>query len=268
MFVGLGQLEAPSLAAASSVRPVVSGIKGLDAIDLALTSAVAISGPLASSPSENTPMRRSLEASLQQTAGTAGAYAVTLDSLGWTSEPQVFRAVKTDAEKLAAILSAKPSPSWALLDTGVRAIQSRLSSARAATFSRASAEAEAAKNRARGLVVGFVATKPMSESDWAGVSKLADAVQAEVNRINVLPLGPADAPLYLGAGRQLQGEIDSRLEAVSTAFMNTTESLARQIGMAPQNGRWVAAWTERNKWPILGVVGAGVAIEWLRRRGK
>lgn len=264
MFLGLGQLEAPSLTAATAVRPTVSGIKGLDAIDLALTSAVAITGPLASSPSENTPMRRSLEASMRQTANKAEKFAAQLTDLGWSAEPQAFLAIKSDAENLVAALSSKPS--WGVLDTGVRAIQSRFDSGKSAVFARAASEAEAAKNHARGLIVGFAVSQPMSEDDWAGISKLADSVQSDIDRIAKLPLSPADAPSYLGAGRQLQGEIDSKLQAVSTGFMNTSEDLTRQIGMAPQRGRWIASWLTRNKWPVLGVIGTGVAIEWWRRR--
>ena len=266
MFIGLGQLEAPSLTASSSAQPTVTGIKDLDAFDLAITSALAITGPLASSNSENASMRRSLAASLQRIAGTASRYAATLTSFGWSEEPKTFLGIRDDAEKLGDAIVSKPTPSWGILDTGVRAIQSRFDAAKAAIFAKAGIEAESSKNHARALIVGFAVSNPMSEEDWAGVTKLAETVQIDIDRINKLPLSATDAPNYLGAGRQLQGEIDSRLEAVSTAFMNKSESLARQIGMGPQRGRWTAAWVERNKLPILGAIGAGIAFEWWRRR--
>lgn len=270
MFISLGQLPAPSAAVvAAPPKPLVSGIKDLDAIDLAVVSALTITGPLASSPSENEPMRNSLATALNQAGVAAGRFAASLSAdLGWDAEPKAFLAVKDDAEKLATSASSKKTASWGILDTGVRGIQSRLAAARSATFARALSEAESAKNRARALILGFVASKPMSENDWETVAKLADDVQAEVATINKLPLSPGDAPLYLGAGRQLQGEIDMRLEAVSTGFMNSTEGLTRRAGMSPQRGRWMAAWLERNKWPILGVCVVGVAFEAGRRRKK
>lgn len=268
MFVNLGQLQAaaPVVAATSPPKPLASGIKGLDAIDLAIISAITITEPLASSPSQNEAMRRNLVTTLGQASSAAERYSSSLSSgLGWPAESKAFMSVKDDADGLAVLAK---SASWGVLDTGVRALRSRFDAARNAVFSRALSEAEAAKNSARAKILGFVASKPMSEDDWAAVAKIADDVQSDVDKINRLPLSPRDATLYLGAGRQLQAEIDMRLKDVSSFFMNSSEEITRGLGMTPQRGRWIAAWLERNKWPILGVGAASVAFEAWRRRKK
>jgi hypothetical protein len=230
--------------------PTTTGVRDLDAIDAAIVSAASVTGPLASSPSQNEARRRDLAAALVKASVSAAQCAASLAAIGWDAEPKAILAVKDGAERIVTSLAGKIS--WADLDSGVRSLSERLAAARAAIVARAAAEASAIQSRARAAIAGLAVKQPMTEEDWNKVAKVIESIQKDVALIGKLPLAKEDAPKFADAGSKLQGELDARLDAVSTAFMNAVEGAARKSGMMPQQGRWGAAWVERNKWSILG----------------
>ena len=247
-------LTLADLGQTASIQPTSTGVRGLDAIDASIFAAVSITGPLASSPSQNEARRRDLLTALTQTSIAAAAFAPVIVALGWDLEPKAILSVKDGADKLADLVREGPSTktSWADLDAGVRSLYEKLSAARVSILARAVAEALAAASHAKARIAGLAVKQPMTDEDWANVDAVAGLVQRGVALIGRLPLGRDDAARYTTIGVQLWTALDTKLESVSSGFMNAVEGVARSTGAAPQQGRRGAAWVERNKWPILG----------------
>lgn len=249
MFLSLADIRQ-----AIAIQSTVTGVAGLDALDAAVNAAVVITGPLASSPSQNESQRRDLVTALAQVNVAAKTFAPSLAALGWTVESKAISDIGDAAVTLTPPASSESGKvAWATLDAGVRSLAEKLTAARSAIIARAASEASAASQRAKSAIENIAVKLPMTDEDWAKIDGVIDSVQKDVILIGRLPLGRDDAARYSMIGSQLQAEFDAKLESASSGFMNAVEGVARSTGAAPQQGRRGAAWVERNKWPILGV---------------
>lgn len=230
------------------------GVPGFDAIDSAVIAVMAITGPLASSSSQNEAKRRELATALAQVNVAAKTFAPSLVALGWTAEPKAINDIGDAAVALTPPASSEGGKvAWASLDTGALSLSKMLTVAGTAVLARAAAEASAAAQRAKTAIANLTVKLPMTDEDWVKIDGVIDSVQKDVALIGRLPLGRDDAARYSTIGSQIQAEFDMKLESVSSGFMNAAEGVVRSTGAAPQQGRRGAAWVERNKWPIIGV---------------
>jgi len=175
-----------------------------------------------------------------------------LTTFGW-SEIDAFKKASSSLATLSTQVPETKNLNWSQIDNSTGSAITDLNQAKNNWATRAESESKKLTDELQQKVDAFKPIETtLSSTDWAQIDAIT--LEAENNRKTcasylLRPLSPWNCS---DAINQVLNNLETKIIQLSDRFVNQTEQLTRQIGLARQTGRKTAMWIEDYKWYLIG----------------